>query len=216
MDRRQSLMFEGIRFSIEMADVAHIRLRETLLRLSADRAAAPDEDVARVLEDAWSVVDSAHRLMGILRQAPGIKNRDRCPSIRQLLIDMAEPINALRNVFQHLDQDLRNRAHQNWPLFGIVHWFLENPDGNSGRICSLMAGTLADGERPLLDIFGKRVYEPPIGMIELQTEQASISITELMEVVKRIAADLERSIPFQGGHLACDYLIHVDIRPCEP
>lgn len=211
MERRQVLMFEGIRFSIEMADVAHLRLRETLIRLT-DAVDAPHEDVARALEDAWSIVDSAHRLKGILQQAPGITHRDRWPSIRQLLNDMADPIDKLRNVFQHLNQDVGNRVHQNWPLFGILHWFRLNPDRNSGRICYLMAGTITDGERPLLSVHGKRVYEPPLGMIELQTESATVSVTELMEIVKRIAGDLECSIQSQGNRIPCDSLIRIDIQ----
>ena len=75
-----------------------------------------------------------------------------------------------------------------------------------------MAGTITDGERPLLSVRGKRVYEPPLGMIELQTEGATVSITELMEIVKRIAGDLERSLQSQGNRIPCDSLIRVDIQ----
>jgi len=209
-------MFDGIRFSIEMADVAHLSLRETLARLSADLTDPPHEDVARALEDAWSIVDSAHRLKRILQQTPGIKNRDRWPSMRHLLNDDAGPITNLRDVFQHLDSDVPGRTRQNWPLLGILHWFLLNPDNNSGRICSLMAGTIADGQRPLMNIYGKRVCEPPIGMIELQTEDGTVSVTELMEIVKRIAADLERSIEVRGGQIPCDSLVHVDVEFRNP
>lgn len=210
MTRRQALLFEGIRFSIEMADVAHRRLRETLLRLTD--VDAPHEDVARAVEDAWSIIDSSHRLKGILQQAPGIAHREKWPGIRQLLVDIAAPIDKVRNVFQHLNQDVERRLYQNWPLFGILHWFRLNSDGNSGRVCSLMAGTIADGERPLMNVHGKRIYEPPLGMIELQVESTTVSITELMEIVKRIAGDLERSIPSQENRTPCDSLIRVDIQ----
>jgi hypothetical protein len=60
---------------------------------------------------------------------------------------MGPSIDELRNVFQHLDQDARTRAHENCPLFGILHWFRVNDNGNSGRVSSLNAGTLAGGER---------------------------------------------------------------------
>ena len=208
-------MFDGIRFSIEMADIAHGRLRETLNRLS-DAADGPNEDVARALEDAWSIIDSAARLTGLLQQAPGITHKDRWPSIRQLLVDMTDSISALRNVFQHPNHDVGKRVHRNWPLFGILHWFRLDPDGNSGRISSLMSGTIHDGERPLMNIHGKKIYEPPLGMIELETEGATVSITELMQTIKRIAGDLESSLTPQGTRKCADSLVHQNIRFCDP
>lgn len=215
MERRQALMFEGIRFSIQMADLAHARLRETLLGLT-DAIQSPHEEVGRALEDAWSIIDSISRLKGILQQAPGITHRDRWPSIRRLVREMGPSIDSLRNVFQHLDQDVALRVHQDWPLFGILHWFRLNTDGNSGRICALMGGTIAAGQRPLMNIHGKRLYETPLGMIELQTEGASISISDLMEVVGRIAGDFERSLTEPRDNRApSDSLIHIDIQFVE-
>jgi hypothetical protein len=81
--RNQALFIEGIRFSIEMADLAHRRLGETLPLLS--RMEDPDgespSNVSAML-DAWSIVDSLHRLRGLLKHMPGIEKRTRIPPIR--------------------------------------------------------------------------------------------------------------------------------------
>jgi hypothetical protein len=79
-----------------------------------------------------------------------------------------------------------------------------------------MGGTIAAGQRPLMNIHGKRLYETPLGMIELQTEGASISISDLMEVVGRIAGDFERSLTEPRDNRApSDSLIHIDIQFVE-
>jgi len=63
-----------------------------------------------------------------------------------------------------------------------------------------------------LSVHGKRVYEPPLGMIELQTESATVSVTELMEIVKRIAVTWSVQIQSQGNRIPCDSLIRIDIQ----
>ena len=201
----------GVRFSIEMEDVSYSRLQQTLLELT-NSTEPPHQDVARALGDAWSIIDSAHRLKGIIQQTPGIVNKDKSPSIRQLLRDKAEAIDKLRNVFQHLNQDVMERIHCNWPLFGILHWLRTNPDGTSWKMCSLMGGALVDGIRPLMIVENRKIYKAELGIIDLQTEKATVSIIELMESIGRIAGDLERSLQSQGDRLPCDSLIRADIK----
>jgi hypothetical protein len=63
-----------------------------------------------------------------------------------------------------------------------------------------------------MNVHGKKVYKPPLEIIELQPEGATLSVTELMEVVKRVAGDLERSVAdLPGGRIPTDSLIHIDV-----
>jgi len=71
---------EGIRFSIETADLAYRRLRDTLIVLGTQETADPDSpSTASAMLDAWSIIDSLHRLRGLMRNMPGIEKRDRIP-----------------------------------------------------------------------------------------------------------------------------------------
>jgi len=73
--RTQSLFIEGIRFSIEMADLAHSRLRETLPPLSRmENPVGESPSSVSAMLDAWSIVDSLHRLRGLLRHMPGSRD----------------------------------------------------------------------------------------------------------------------------------------------
>jgi len=60
LDRKQALFLDGIRFSVEMADLAYQRLRHTLLNFesSFDRSAAYSPGVVAMI-DAWVIIDNA-------------------------------------------------------------------------------------------------------------------------------------------------------------
>ncbi len=56
------LFLDGIRYSAEMADLAHARLQQTLYRLTTS-GKEPEQDldhsdVLSAVQDTWSIVDS--------------------------------------------------------------------------------------------------------------------------------------------------------------
>ena len=106
LNRRQALFIEGIRFSIETADLAYLRLRDTLIVLGTRETADPDSpSTASAMLDAWSIIDSLHRLRGLMRNMPGIEKRDRIPPIRAFF-DSTTNVVKLRNTVQHLDNEI--------------------------------------------------------------------------------------------------------------
>ena len=84
LNRVQSLYIQGIRLSIEMADLAHQRLIQTLLDASEERQSGDKAEVptALAMSDAWSIVDYVHRLRGLVRHLPQVKHRDRIVEIQ--------------------------------------------------------------------------------------------------------------------------------------
>jgi len=125
MDRRQAFFLEGIRFSIEMIDVTHQRLQNVLRHIS-ERSHAGEkltpEPFACVLQDAWSVIDSVHRLRGLLNHIPGISKRMRIPAIRYFFQDSAV-VEVFRNTIQHLPEEIRNEPlDPTWSVWGNLSW----------------------------------------------------------------------------------------------
>lgn len=104
VSRKQALFVEGIRFSIEIADLAHLRLQSTLPLLTRGGQHLPEDRLtASAMLDAWSIVDSSlHRLRGLLKHMPGIQKRDRIVPFREFL-DVTDKVAELRNTIQHLD-----------------------------------------------------------------------------------------------------------------
>jgi len=193
MDRAQAHFLDGIRLSIEILDLAHQRLRQTLIAMS-DRSNSLGRGVGvpLAMSDAWTIIDLLHRLSGLLQQVPKLKDRNRCPSFRRLIQD--ESIETLRNAIQHLNQDIRKRSDLGWPVLGVLGWAKFEDDRQSAVIGMLRAGHMTVNTTPIVNPLGRMIHDHPIGCIELRIESAVVQISDVMETVKEIAADLEHSL----------------------
>src|SRR5216684_2838868 len=80
LNRKQALFIDGIRIAAEMIDSAYVRLEDFLLHSGEMRAG--ELRIAAPFLDAWSIVDSAHRFLGLIEQAPLFKGKWQSPSFR--------------------------------------------------------------------------------------------------------------------------------------
>jgi hypothetical protein len=147
MERCQVLFFDGIRISIEMADLAYKRLSQTLERITGEPPEAAPHAIVPAMDDAWSILDCVHRLVGLVQQVPGLKDRDRSPSIRTLF--GSSEITALRNIYRHLNHDIKKRSQSNLPILRVLTWTKFNGDRTTGSIGVLGAGTIVGSALPL-------------------------------------------------------------------
>ena len=157
-NRKQMLFFDGIRYSVEMADLAHERLRETLYEIAqSPHAPEPNpHDFASAVLDAWSIVDLVHRLRGLLEQAPGIQQKS--PPLLSFMKKTAD-VEKLRNSVQHLNQQIHKIADLNIPVWGALSWAARlDPELKSIWTCTLVAGTFFERTEPLVDPRGKQFY----------------------------------------------------------
>src|SRR6266481_4749827 len=87
LDPKQAFFVEGIRVCIEMIDFAHSRLQATLLKMDlqidSNHTPSPEENTSALL-DAWSLIDSIHRLGDLARHLPNVSDRMRIPAFRNL------------------------------------------------------------------------------------------------------------------------------------
>jgi hypothetical protein len=143
---RQRLFFEGIRFSIEMADLAHSRLRGTLPQITFMRDPSPDNPViVSAMLDAWAIVDSLHRLRGLIEAMPGLKGKKKSPKIRSLMEATAN-VGALRNTVQHLGTEIHAAFDdKSWTVFGTLSWGVVEPEKNQITASTLMPGAPREG-----------------------------------------------------------------------
>jgi hypothetical protein len=223
MLNRQALFFDGIRFAIEAADVAHQRLRVTLQTLSG-KLDAPDPmhaETPAAIVDAWSIVDSVHRLRGLLLKVPGLVKRQRWPAYRAFE-EQSRPVEALRNAAQHLDTEIEAIATANWPVWGVLHWFILDGERRGGRICTLVGGRIVpESVTPIPVPAGRAMPEEelPLGLITLSTHIGEICLSDTMLRLKQVAAELEASLAAQQGAdivtTGSDVLIGVEIKFTE-
>lgn len=189
-NRKQMLFYDGIRYSVEMADLAHTRLRETLYEIAQSPTAPepyPHEFASAVL-DAWSIVDLVHRLRGLIEQAPGVKQKS--PPLLSFMKKTAE-VERLRNSVQHLNQQIHKIAEFNIPVWGALSWVtLLDPERRSVWTCTLVAGTFFERTEPLINPLGKQ-FSPPVDLITLEASNCSVCLSDAMRSVEQVARSLE-------------------------
>jgi hypothetical protein len=188
--RKHMLFYDGIRYSVEMADLAHNRLRETLYEI-AQSPYAPDpasHDFASAVLDAWSIVDLVHRLRSLIEQAPGIKQKS--PSLLSFMKKTAD-VERLRNAVQHLNQQIHKIADLNIPVWGALSWVtLLDPELRSVWTCTLVAGTFFERSEPLISPLGKQ-FHPPVDLITLEASNCSVCLSDAMRSVEQVVRSLE-------------------------
>lgn len=211
LDRKQMLFLDGIRYSAEMADLAHARLQQTLYRLTT-RGKEPEQDpdhsdVLSAVQDAWSIVDSLHRLRGLLQQMPGIKQNT--PSMR-VFRQQTDKVEDLRNGVQHLNQQIHRLVSANQTAWGSLSWFaLPEPNSKTGTIGVLVAGTVFTTEgHPMVNPIGKQVHSL-VDYVTLTAYEHSLDLSDAMRRIERLIGSMEDQLrdQFEGQPTAASELL---------
>jgi len=207
--RKQALFIEGIRFSIEMADLAHRRLL-TILPLLTKMENVSQEAPSGVsaMLDAWSIVDSLHRLRGLVTHMPNIEKRNRAPSIRAFF-DATDKVTELRNTIQHLDTTIPGIVDdQNWAVLGSLTWGVVDPSTDQITSSCFMPGAPL-GSRSLINPLNRPKWHVPVDGITLERSGVSLCLSDAMRSVERLTKSLEEALtnsldqlPHQGHHAA--------------
>ncbi len=174
---RQRAYFDGIVYSIEIADMAYRRLRETLWSIS--KKIAEDDDVqeyVHAVADAWLVIDSLNRLRALCMSAPLIAEKEYCRGFVQSLYT----VKGMRNNVQHLDGRIDNMVRTKQPVWGSLSWavVIDNPP-TKARLHTLVAGSFRPGEHEMVEI-GGRNFLLPLDAITLTAGGESLELSEMM------------------------------------
>jgi hypothetical protein len=201
LDRKQTLFFDAIRYSIEMADLAHRRLQPVLLEmtLDGDKKESNHLNFVSAILDAWSVIDALHRLRGLLNQAPGVKQKS--PGLR-IFFQKTAQVEHLRNSVQHLNHQIKTLVNKGLPVWGDLSWFtMRDPETRIGHICTLVAGTMFTSKgHPMVDPMG-RTLALPIDLITLSASGYSMCISDAMRDVEKLAKGIEAQVQPQIADL---------------
>jgi hypothetical protein len=215
LDHKQALFIEGIRYSIEMADLSHKRIQPTLYRLArlSHKASSALDPLAflSAFQDAWSMVDSIHRLRGLLNHMPGI--RKSTPGYKVFRRRTAE-IEDLRNVVQHLDTQINTIIDQGLPVWGVLSWVtVLDPDKHIVTSCSLVAGRTFRSQHPMINPVGKRI-RLTADLITLTASTHSICLSEVMRDIEKLTSQMEEQFSKQFDDLPtfpADLLVAIDL-----
>lgn len=208
LNRKQTLFFDGIRYSVEMADLAYQRLQSTLLGMQPDKNETESEHLsfASAVLDAWSIIDSIYRLRSLLNQAPGVKQK--APVLR-IFLEKTADIEHLRNSIQHLNTQIETLLNQNLPVWGVLSWVtMRDPEKQTAFTCALIAGTASPSQGHTMVNPAGKAFVPPIDLITLTASGYSVSLSQVMRQEERLTRSIEEklrdqfaALPQAGGDL---------------
>jgi len=175
-------MLDGIRYSIECYELAWRRLEQTLdsLSRSADNADLGPLIVAAT-SDAWTMVDSAHRLLRLLDHAPKLKKRE--PEL-ELFRRRTKEIEDLRNFFQHLGSEIARFSKRSRPLWGTIKWVTASDDPNERVLYVIVPGTFYD-QLQVLGMAFDTLEGRFIQRVVLEAGHTEIELADLNALVER-------------------------------
>ena len=201
LDQQQASFFDGVRYAVEMADLASIRLADSLWRLSTVCQDTTLDHIAMVSSflDAWSIVDSIHRLRELLEQMPGLKKRSQSSVYRRFRQETAV-VEDFRNIVQHLRGEIRELAKNGCPVWGTLDWLaLTEPNTGICRCCAMAAGRIVSGTQNIVNPCGKTIHGR-IDYVTLQCKSHRLDLSKIMRFTELIIRRLEKSLlrQFEG------------------
>lgn len=145
VDRRTVLYLDGVRYALQSFELSSLRLARTLHHISKKRVDTDDLGhlILEATVDAWTMVDSTHRLRELLLQIPGLKKNE---AELQLFIRKTKSIEELRHFFQHFRSEIGSFADRGMPLWGTIAWASEDPDSGLPNTHTIIPGTFFEGE----------------------------------------------------------------------
>jgi hypothetical protein len=197
-----ALFLNGICYSVELADLATGRLRETLCEIARFSYSHPGFWRLNVaaFADAWAVVDSVNRLRTLVSRLPGLRQND--PQI-QLLLRSIRPAEPLRNFVQHIDTEIARDPRRRQQLWGSIRWSFTNPATGMPEGHTIVAGSMLGGmEGPgcVYDSWEKRFLQ----VLELQAGEHQLDIDAVQRRLTTFTPWLEQWVrtkfPGPGVH----------------
>lgn len=195
-----------------MADLAYLRLEATLLSLA--QAGSLPEPEQRVFPgaflDAWAFVDASNRLRDLVRQMPRM---EKSAGLR-LFFQRTAPVESMRDVQQHLNNEIAKLAEGQQSVWGSLGWVATlDESGQRSKLCSLVGGQIATGIHPFVNPLGK-VLLGPIDHVRLTLGEGTVELTrtheELGNFVKAVEPSLESAfsgLPRSGS----DFFVFAEI-----
>jgi hypothetical protein len=139
--RRIALYFDGLRYSLSMADIARRRLQPTLDEVARLHDANEDTEaeISSALLDAWSIIDMCHRVRELVQSTPQLPHK--LLGI-QVFLRATAHIEELRHYVQHFRSGIPEVPISWSPLWGSVSWV---PAHDPTTCYTIFPGSLSDG-----------------------------------------------------------------------
>ena len=195
------VVLDGIRYSLEIADRAYRRLRETLWRVSSDKKSDHVEHYVDLVSDAWIVVDSLNRLHVLCGLNCTYLDHNYCREYATALKSVVK----LRNSNQHIGGRLEKIVADKESAWGAISWTVctTNPPTHGESHC-FIAGAMRTTDL-LLPEPPTRSFCMPVDGITMRADKTEVNISDFMRLTMDFAGqfdlDLSKIFPRDTPHV---------------
>jgi hypothetical protein len=188
--RRQVLILDGIRYAAEMAQIAYERLDAHLQGIAASPSEPRVRDTAAAMRDAWSIVDSAHRLRDLVANLPGLPHS----LWKRLLQERTEDVAELRDCVQHQLERIDDLISNGGQMWGYLSWAEVRNARHTGTWFMMTAGSDYVGDQWLFVGPAVLPFEVPTGRVRLNAFGRQVylgrTVQALASAVETLAGDI--------------------------
>jgi hypothetical protein len=168
LEPKQVIAFNGISYSIDICELAYLRLKESLFKSSFPEGAMVQSTA--IFSDVWTIINNANIFHKLVSTQFKIDRKDP-------LFNSLNEIEALRNSNQHIDQRIDEVIlSQQLPIYGSISWYAKEELGSPlGKIITLDSGSFS---------YKSQVTMKPVNPIGKSSDE-SINVIEFTGI-KRI------------------------------
>jgi hypothetical protein len=189
-------MLDGIRYAIALADLSYTRLRQTLATAFQEPGTrpVPFRIATAAFLDAWSMIDSMHRLGKLLWDTV---TKDAIPEV-EVFLEAVRSVRELRNSFQHAEERVKDAAPFPMPgvppLWGTLECLAPGADRRHAKSLSITPGNRTF-RWARSEIVGCPYPSPPVDHVALTAFDVAVSLTKLHDALAPLGPALEKFIP---------------------
>lgn len=186
---KQVLIFNGIRYSIDICDFAFDRLTKNLYKFSFSQ----DNSIPAfpvVFSDVWTIINNATIFYNIVTRLFGIDKDDP-------IFEKIKGIEFLRHSQQHIDERIDEvLLEKELPIYGSLSWYAQKePDSMEGKIITLDSGTITHRQSikaPTVNQVGrvndKTINDIDFSMVVKINKHYEVKTIKLNELMTDLAA----------------------------
>jgi hypothetical protein len=181
---KQVLIFNGIRYSIDICDLAFDRLTDNLYKFSF-----PKEKLVPafpiVFSDVWTIINNATIFYNIVTKHFGIDKDDP-------IFEKIKGIEFLRHSQQHIDERINEvLLEKELPIYGSLSWYAQiQPDSMDGKIIMIDSGTITHRRsiksstvNPAGKLNNKRINDIEFSMVIKSNKKFEVKAFKINELI---------------------------------
>lgn len=198
----QVLVFNGIRYSLDICDLCYDRMKKNLFDLSYSEA-NQIPSFPSIFSDVWSIINNATIFYNIVTRHFDIKKND-------LIFEKIQGIEFLRHSNQHIDERIDEiLLERELPIYGSLSWYAQlEPNSPEGKIMMINSGTIThrkstktDCTNPSDKINDEKINDIKLSMVvkinKSTFERKIINLNELMKGLGSIIEFFEKQMKRQ-------------------